>query len=149
MTKFISWGFQWQPQMRSLLLHSLLSLQKVNFSFSVLLNKCLMPPGPAYNCMSVWKMPKSTPTPISGNLMSPPPSIHLYSAHLYCKSFPLFPPPPRYLSDTYLSFDPILFPSLSVSLSEASLGLWDIDFDAVRALCGGVLAKRGSLFSSQ
>lgn len=38
---------------------------------------------------------------------------------------------------------------LSLFLSKASLGLRDIDFDAVCALCGRVLAKRGSFLSSQ
>ncbi len=92
-------------------------------------------------------MPKFTPTPISRNLISPPPlnpSKFTLSSSFALQKFSS--PSSRYFGDTYLSFDPTLFP---LSLSEASLGLWDIDFDAVCALCGGVLAKRGSLFSSQ
>lgn len=62
-------------------------------SFSVML--CLMSPGPAYNCKSVPKMPKSTPSLISRNLISPPPHLRpcfLRVAHLHRKSFPLLLP---------------------------------------------------------
>lgn len=115
MTKFISWGVQWQPQMRNLLLCSLSSSEKFNISCSVLLSKCLMPPGPAYNCTNVFIPPPKQMNQIfhSGNLISPPPtSIHLHSEHPICiANLFLF-----YLCDSVgnLFFD--LTPHLTVSL---------------------------------
>lgn len=43
----------------------------------------------------------------------------------------------------------LLIPGQQSSVSEASLGFRDVDFDAVCALRGRVLAKGGSLFRSQ
>lgn len=76
--------------------------------------------------------------------LSPRISVHLYSEYLICIatfSYVVF------TGDTYLFFDLTLH--LSEFLSKASLGLRDIDFDAVCALSGRVLAKRGSFLSSQ
>lgn len=91
--------FQWQPQMTSLLLHSLLCTSSM-FHFSDLLMECLMPPGPAYNCMNVSKMPKLKPRPLPRLWEFDVSSIHTLSS-----SFAL-----QKLSSTFFS------PGISVTL---------------------------------
>lgn len=114
-----------------------------SFSFCY---KHLEPPGTAYDCISVCqKCPNPTPPQSLGisSLLPTPPSIFTQSSSVALQKLS------SQFSATYLSFDPTIMASLSQSLSEASLGLRDIDFDAVCALCSGVLTKRGSLFRSQ
>lgn len=109
-----------------------------------------MPPGPAYNYLNVAQNAQIDPHHSSlgiWSLLPPPPSRFTLSSSFALQKFSsTFC---RYFSDTHLSFDPTLHPSQSASLSEASLGLGDVYFNAVCALCGWVLPKWSRLLGSQ
>lgn len=111
--------------------------------------------GPAFDCKSVRNAqnPSSEPPTAFPRMLTPERLVCIAEA-LWAFCLSANPatrrsPVSRVLSLSLPPSLPSARPSVLPSPSQASLGLGDVDFDAVRALRGRVLPKGGGLFGSQ